>query len=163
MVTLSLSADGFRLTMDLVLSSVSPGYRWLDATLSLQSTAPANNTAFACHGSLTVEDLLRLADLIEAHVRQLPAPEPNWIATDVSTPSSLTWITHETPIQIQCLTGEATVENGALVGEFSICIMLNLGENALSHSSVYGGFEGTIDVQEAIAFCGTVRNLEANF
>jgi hypothetical protein len=163
MAVLSLSARDFRLTMDLAFSSSSPGYRWLDATLSLQSTTLATSAAFACHGSLTVEDLLRLADLIEVHVRQLPSGEPNWVAADASDTDSMTWVTHEGPIQIQCLTGEATVEDGTLVGEFTVRIMLNLSEKALSHKSVYGGFEGTIDAQEAIAFCEAVRRLAADF
>jgi hypothetical protein len=160
LTSLMLSADGFRLTMDLVPSSVSPGYRWLDATLAFKGAAQASSSALACHGSFTVEDLIRLADVIETHVQQLRTQSP-WVPTGAPAIESITWVTYDLSVQIQCLAGEVEVEDGTLVGEFSMRVMLNLGKTVPSEHTLYGGFQGTIDVQQAMAFCAAVRNWAA--
>jgi hypothetical protein len=40
-------------------------------------------------------------------------------------------------------------------------VMLNLERTSPSDQMLYGGFEGTIEVQQAIAFCAAVRNWAA--
>jgi hypothetical protein len=148
----TLNADGFTLTF-------SPGAPYRDAgavffagTVTLTSRvgqAPVLQTRIDCY----LADLVRLCEWLEAHVQALLAKP------DTESPS---WAPLELEMEVTCLSGDAWHEDGRLAGGFTIRVLLEIG-HAPNGTQVYGGFEGTVEVQAIADFTDSLTDLVAHY
>lgn len=63
-------------------------------------------------------------------------------------------------MQITCLDGEVWYEGDTPVGNFSIRVMVEIGERAQTerHVRVYTGCERSVRVQQVMSFCAGLRS-----
>jgi hypothetical protein len=66
--------------------------------------------------------------------------------------TSKTWVSLDLTVEIQLQGGEIYYEDGVVVGDFSILVMLNIGFDSLTKTRVYSGFESTVNVGEINTF-----------
>ena len=150
---ISLNADGFTLALACPPDPVGLDPAYVRRAVSLGLTIPGVEHRFQTTADFPLSDLARLRDWMLAHIQNLahrPARFPSPIV------EADTWVSLDLSIQVQCLDGDVEDLAGLLEGRFSIRVLINIGEDATAGHAVYGGFEGVVDVCEALSFCRAI-------
>jgi hypothetical protein len=61
-------------------------------------------------------------------------------------------------MEVRLMPGEIERDGGSLSGSFAIMVLLKIGNTPASGSRVYGGFQGEVEVREALTFCQALRD-----
>ncbi len=179
---LTLRAEGFTL----VITPLSP-YRdpvchliFFNGMVSLRTEVPVETHSIETFMECYLSDLEGLRENLETHLRLLTqrclfdrqrendrayvANYINSIFTEDSIESP-TWVPLELELQIICLDGEVSYEGDALIGNFSIRIMIQTPTKSDEERQVrvYTGCEGGLDIQEVITFCEALRACVAHY
>lgn len=150
MMTISLNAEGFTLSLRQSPGSGHFGSPFFEGTLLLRSTVPGVAHTFQTRGVFPLSDLARLGAWMQAHIQSLSPASSEHPQVSVETD---TWVSLDLSVQIQCLDGDVEQQDGTFVGGFGLRVLVQIGEDAATGHAVYGGFEGGVDVSEAVTFC----------
>ena len=147
-IQLTLAATGFTLGLHFIPPATAAYHnpRHLGAA-SLCSTVLQDAVALHTEVDGSLGDLGRLCSWMEEHVVALVEDQSH---------NSKTWVPQYLDLSVQCLGGYVERTEDTLSGDFTIRVMARVGRDA-SGTAVYAGFEGVIEVQEALNFCTALR------
>lgn len=161
-VPITLRAAGFTLVMD----ELRDGDPEDDACrecfrgeVLLQSSVPEADRSIKASVDFFVTDLQRLCDWMDRHVGALVARVSDDGVSGTS--EDRTWVPADLSMQIQLQEGDVDREDEILVGEFGVCVLINVGRDPETRNSIYSGFQGAVDVRSTFAFCADVREYVA--
>jgi len=158
--TFVLIGNGATLTLDIIAATPGSTKRTLyfGGTARIETGLTMGPVVFESTISGIVGDLLRLSDWIHAHVTALVAHHATRTGLLVPAPyPQHAWVPLELGIQIECLGGDVWQEADALVGDFTMRIMVLAGRGG-GNSPIYAGIEIIVDARRAVEFATSLRD-----
>ena len=144
-MSISLKVNGFVLNLEPV--PVSKDY--FRGIVSLKSVILGEDHTLHTDAIFPLKDLKRLSEWINEHLHAL-LEHPNTM--------SRTWVPLDLTMEIQLQGGEIYYEDGVVVGDFSVLVMLNIGFDSLTKTRVYSGFASTVNVEAINEFRACLLN-----
>jgi hypothetical protein len=154
MAIISLRADGFDLTIESRAASQFPGSARFRGTLSLTPTIPGVQASLHTDADFPLSDFERLCDWVDVHIRNVLRDSGGVLPKT----AGVTWVSLDLSIEVRLMSGEIERDGGSLSGSFAILVLLRVGTSPASGTHVYGGFQGEVEVNEALSFCQALRD-----
>lgn len=146
----TLCGHSFRVQFNFYSAESRPEH--VDVSLVIRLGAAGQKLLFSPAARfVALKDLLRLADYLESHMRDVIAR-----TADEEAPA---FVPYELAFQVQALYGEASSLDE---GTFSIRVWATVWDETMD-SNVYVGCEGGISMSDAAAFVNELRQIVASF